>query len=144
MKKPTKSAKTPAPAIKTSAPAPATKTTAPAKAQKTTVAPKIKAPAAPAPLAPAPVAKPKGSSVTISAKYDVGFGNALFIRGGGAGLSWEKGTALENLSADVWTIVIPGVEKPFGFKFAINDEVWSAGEDFVASPGDTLTITPGF
>jgi hypothetical protein len=126
------------------APAPATKTPAPAPARKTAAAPKIKAPAAPTPAAPPVVAKPKGSRVTISAKHDVGFGNALFIRGGGAGLSWDKGTPLENVSADVWTIVIPGVERPFGFKFAINDETWNSGPDYVASPGDSLTLTPSF
>jgi hypothetical protein len=135
MKKTTKTAKTPAPA---------TKTPAPSKARKTAAAPKIKASSAPSPAAPAVVAKPKGSPVTISAKFDVGFGNALFIRGGGAGLSWDRGTPLENVSADLWTIVIPGVERPFGFKFAINDEIWSAGQDYVASPGDTLTLTPSF
>jgi hypothetical protein len=39
------------------------------------------------------VAKPKAPAVTITAKIDVGFGNALFIRGSGAGLSWSKGNA---------------------------------------------------
>jgi hypothetical protein len=29
---------------------------------------------------------------TIEAKIDVGFGNNLFVRGEGPGLSWEKGT----------------------------------------------------
>ncbi len=126
----------------TKTPAPATKPTAPAPARKSTVAPKVKP--AEKPAAPAIVAKPTGSRVTIVAKADVGFGNALFLRGDGAGLSWEKGQLLSNVSGDTWKTVLPAIEKPFAFKLLINDEVWSSGADFVASPGDTVTITPSF
>ena len=136
MKKTAKTVKT------TKTPAPATKLTAPAPARKSTVAPKVKPAAQPA--APAIVAKPTGSRVTIVAKADVGFGNSLFLRGDGAGLSWEKGLLLDNVSGDTWRTVLSGVEKPFAFKLLINDEVWSAGADFVASPGDTVTVTPSF
>src|SRR5208283_3751628 len=108
MKKNTKTVKTPAPA---------TKLTAQAPARKSTVAPKIKKPAAPLPVAPAVVAKPKGIRVTITAKVDVGFGNSLFIRGDGAGLSWSKGTLLDCVSSDTWSIVLPSVDKPLAFKF---------------------------
>jgi hypothetical protein len=135
MKKNTKSVKTPAPA---------TKLTAQAPARKSTVAPKIKKPAAPVPVVPAAVAKPKGIRVAITAKVDVGFGNALYIRGDGAGLSWNKGTLLDCVSNDTWSIVLPSVDKPLAFKLVLNDEVWSSGEDFNAAPGDTVTVTPAF
>ena len=135
MKKTTKTAKTPAPA---------TKTTAPAPARKTAAAPKIKAPAASKPSAPAVVTRPKGSRVTLVAKIDVGYGNTLFVRGDGAGLSWEKGTALDCTANDTWTLVLPAVEKPFAFKIVLNDTLWSTGEDFSAAPGDTVTVTPSF
>lgn len=130
MKKTTKTSK---------APAPATKTPAPAPARQTDAAPKIKAPAA-----PAVVAKPRGSRVTLIAKADVGFGNVLYVRGDGAGLSWEKGTQLDCTANDTWTLVLPVVEKPFAFKFVLNDTVWSTGEDYTAAPGDTVTVTPSF
>jgi hypothetical protein len=135
MKKNTKTEKTPAPA---------TKLTAQAPARKSTVAPKIRKPAAPVPVVPAAVAKPKGIRVAITAKVDVGFGNALFIRGDGAGLSWNKGTLLDCVSNDTWSIVLPSVDKPLAFKLVLNDEVWSTGEDFSAAPGDTVTVTPSF
>jgi hypothetical protein len=135
MKKTTKTVKTPAPA---------TKLTAPAPALKSAVAPKIKKPAAPLPTATAALTKPKGSRVTITAKVDVGFGNALFIRGEGAGLSWNKGTPLDCASSDTWSIVLPSVEKPLAFKLLRNDEAWSAGDDYHAAPGDTVTVTPAF
>ncbi|HXQ79775.1 MAG TPA: hypothetical protein VN775_00590 [Opitutaceae bacterium] len=135
MKKTTKTEKTPAPA---------TKLTAPTPARKSTVAPKIKKSAAPSPAAPAVMAKPKAAGVTITAKIDVGFGNALFVRGSGAGLSWAKGTPLVCVSNDTWRIVLPGADSPFAFKFALNDAAWSAGKDYLAGPGDTVTVTPAF
>jgi hypothetical protein len=135
MKKNTKSEKTPAPA---------TKLTAHAPARKSTVAPKIKKPATSLSVAPAVVAKPKGLRVSITVKVDVGFGNALYIRGGGAGLSWNKGTLLDCVSNDTWSIVLPSVEKPLAFKLLLNDEVWSTGEDYNAAPGDAVTVTPAF
>ncbi len=135
MKKNTKSEKTPAPA---------TKLTAHAPARKSTVAPKIKKPAASSSVAPAVVARPKGLKVSITVKVDVGFGNALYIRGDGAGLSWNKGTLLDCVSNDTWSIVLPSVEKPLMFKLLLNDEAWSTGEDYNAAPGDAVTVTPSF
>lgn len=125
------------------APAPATKSTAPAPARKTSAAPKIKKPEA-APDAPPVVVKPKGSKVTITAKIDIGFGNILFIRGDGAGLSWEKGKALGCTEGDTWTLSLPWVEKAFAFKLLVNDVTWSADPNFEAAPGDTVTVTPVF
>jgi len=125
------------------APAPATKFTAPAPARKSTAAPKIKKSAAPA-EAPSVVVKPKGSKVTITAKIDIGFGNILFVRGDGAGLSWEKGKPLGCTAGDTWTLVLPWVEKPFAFKLLVNDETWSADPNFGAAPGETVTVTPVF
>jgi hypothetical protein len=134
MKKTTKPSKTPAPATKTLAPAPAT---------KSTVAPKIKAPEAPTP-APTAVAKPKGSRVTIVAKIDVGFGNILSLRGDEPFLTWKKGTPLGSCASDKWEIVLTGVDRPFQFKFLVNDTSWSIGDNYTISPGDTLTLTPAF
>lgn len=83
---------------------------------------------------------------TIVAQLDVGFGNQLFIRGEGPGLSWEKGVPLENLAADRWQIVLEGVGAPVTFKFLVNDDPtkWSLGEDYVVSPGSTLALVPAF
>ncbi len=134
MKKTSKTAKTPAPATKPAAPAPAL---------KSTVAPKVKKPAASA-APPSVVARPTSSRVTITAKVDVGFGNSLYVRGDGAGLSWNKGILLENVSSDTWSIVLSKVEKPIAFKFVMNDEVWCSGDDYLAAPGDTVTATPVF
>jgi len=90
------------------------------------------------------MAKPKAAGVTITAKIDVGFGNALFVRGSGAGLGWNKGIPLACVSSDTWRIVLPGASSPFAFKFVLNDEKWSVGKDYLAGPGDTVTVTPAF
>jgi hypothetical protein len=127
----------------TKAPAPATKPTAPAPALKSTVAPKIKPPAATTAQAPSIVAKPKAFKVTITAKVDIGFGNTLFARGDGAGLTWASGKALDCVDG-AWTLVLSGTEKPFEFKLLINDQAWSADPNFSAGPGDTVTVTPVF
>jgi len=128
----------------TRTPAPATKPTAPAAARKTIAVPRILKPASAPPAAPAIAAKPAGAKVTITAKIDIGFGNALFVRGDGAGLSWDKGTPLACQATDTWSIVLPAVGKPFAFKFILNDQEWSLGKDYLAGPGDAVTVTPAF
>lgn len=128
----------------TKAPAPATKITAPAPARKSSIAPKIIKKLSAAPVPEPMVVKPKASKVTVTAIIDIGFGNTLFIRGGGAGLTWEKGKALVYTAGNAWTLALPAVDKPFAFKFLVNDESWSADPNYEAAPGDTVTVTPVF
>lgn len=141
-------------------PAPATKSAAPAKLVPPPAAPAVKSkpvaaakkPAAvvppPAkPKAPAPVVKsvaPKPVVTKITAKIDIGFGNALYIRGEGAGLSWDRGLLLACVSDDHWSITLGESARPIVFKFLVNDLSWSAGEDYVVAPGSTANFTPTF
>ena len=114
----------------------------------------VKAPAAPAvTLAPAKKsapAKKKAAPATaplvtsISAKVDIGFGNHLFVRGDGPGLSWDKGVAMECSSNLVWSTDIKGATAPVIFKVLVNDLTWSTGKDYVVEPGQSVTITPTF
>lgn len=121
---------------------------APAKAAKPAATPAK--PAAPAPAAktgkkPAASAKAAAPVTVIVAKYDVGIGNSMFIRGEGAGLSWESGTAMENAGNDVWVWTTNAVrEGAVSFKFLINDEAWSTGDNMTASAGETTTLRPSF
>jgi len=48
------------------------------------------------------------------------------------------------VSSDTWKTVLSWGEKPVTFKLLLNDQSWSAGADYVASPGDTVTVTPSF
>jgi len=151
MKKNTKSTvKTPAPATKILAPAPTPKPAiVPEPIPKPAIAPQVKKPA-PAPVTaaapkPAPaVAKPAAPATTIAATIDVGFGNALYIRGSGPGLSWGKGVPLTNAGSDQWSIALAGVDHPVMFKFLINDTQWSVGVDYEVPPGSSVRFSPVF
>ena len=122
----------------TTSPAPATTSSfAPVPAPKTTRVPRVKKTAAPA-------AESASVATVITAKIDVGFGNTLYLRGDGPGLSWNKGLALTCADDAAWTISLANAVRPVVFKFLINDETWSRGEDYTAAPGTTAELTPSF
>ena len=144
-----KSSKSPAPATKPAATKPAAKkksATAAAFVQTATPTPVAMLAPTPAPAA-APVVKAvtaKPVATTITARVDVGFGNTLFIRGEGPGLSWDQGIAMECVGPDLWQIVLSESARAYTFKFLANDLTWSAGPDFTAACGTSVTLTPEF
>lgn len=84
------------------------------------------------------------SKTQIIIKYDVGFGNALYIRGRGAQLSWDKGIPLKNTHTDEW---IWETDIPFTaceFKILLNDQVYEAGDNHPLTQGSHLQYTPAF
>jgi hypothetical protein len=81
--------------------------------------------------------------ITIEAKIDVGFGNNLFARGQGGGLSWEHGIPLECVDSKTWRLIVPAKDQ-LQFKLLLNDAVWCKGEDLVAAPGKKVEVTPAF
>ena len=97
-----------------------------------------------APPVPAAKVKPSAVVTTISAHIDVGFGNALYVRGEGSGLSWEKGLRMECIADDRWSLSLAESARPFVFKFLINDLTWSVGDDYTVAPGSAATLTPIF
>lgn len=126
--------------------------------KKTTRKTTLSVPAAVPPAAAVPSVKPAARAkavttkattviastpITIEAKIDIGFGNNLFVRGQGAGLSWERGTPLENVDSKTWRLTVPAKDK-VQFKLLINDSVWAQGEDLVATPGKKVEVTPAF
>ena len=74
---------------------------------------------------------------SIIARVDVGFGNSLYVRGEGAGLSWDKGVQLDNVSPYEWVFSSTQAKGDLTFKFLINDEVWAEGEDLTVAKGGT-------
>ncbi len=86
---------------------------------------------------------PTPATVTIEAKIDVGFGNNLFARGQGGGLSWERGLPLQNIDSRTWRLLVPTQEQ-VQFKLLINDAIWAQGADVVAAPGKKVEVTPDF
>lgn len=127
-----------------SAKAPAAPVAAAATPNKTVAVAPV--PPAPAPAKPAPAKSAvitTDAPVTIEAKIDVGYGNNLFVRGQGGGLSWDRGLPLQNVDSQTWRLIVPTKDK-VQFKFLLNDAVWCKGEDLVAAPGKKLEVTPAF
>jgi hypothetical protein len=138
-------------AAKTAAP---TKTTPKAPA-KNTAKPAKPAAAKPADAAPAPAkaapakrasAKPKTAAkkTTIGVESDIGFGNHLFLRGEGPGLSWDVGTPMTCKNSSHWEWTTDSTKKTLVFKILINDQVWSQGENFEVQPGEEKVLQPEF
>ena len=80
----------------------------------------------------------------VAARINVGFGNSLFIRGQGAGLSWDKGVPLvcEDASTWVWSTRQP--RDKVTFKLLLNDTVWAQGNDVILEPGRRIELRPQF
>lgn len=133
--------------------APAAVIAAPVAAQasaptKTVVAAPVVTPAPTASVkaAPDPAKTPivtAAAPITIEAKIDIGFGNKLFVRGQGAGLSWDHGIPLECVDSQTWRLIVPATDK-LQFKLLLNDSVWAQGEDVVAAPGKRVEVVPAF
>jgi hypothetical protein len=88
-------------------------------------------------------ARPHNKTVTIEAKIDVGFGNALYLRGEGPGLSWDTGIPLKCVDSSTWKW--SGLaNNTLKFKLLLNDSVWSKGEDLTAAPGQKVEVAPAF
>ncbi len=100
--------------------------------------------AAPAPLKKTAAVLPEPPATFISARADIGFGNHLYIRGEGPGLSWDHGLALDCAAADLWSATIKGATSAVTFKVLVNDLSWSTGNDYVVEPGQSVTVVPSF
>jgi hypothetical protein len=90
----------------------------------------------------APSAKPLVTKIIAS--FDVGWGNALYIRGEGAGLSWDKGILMDNLAVDHWEWKTVVAQEHLTFKLLMNDRVWQTGDNLEVKAGETLIIIPHF
>ena len=97
-----------------------------------------------APVKKKAVTKKESPATIIFAKIDIGFGNHLYIRGEGQGLSWDHGVAMDCVGNGLWTTSITDAALPVVFKLLVNDLSWSTGPDYVAEPGKSITIEPAF
>jgi len=143
----TKPAKTTAPASVAKPAAEPAKPVEPAAAKPAVAKPAAEPakPTAPAKAKPAAEKHSLPLVTTIVAKYDVGHGNNMYIRGEGGDLGWETGVPMVNAGSDVWVWTTNAVaEGNIVFKLLINDEAWSAGENMSAPVGETTTLSPAF
>jgi hypothetical protein len=114
------------------------------KSAKTAAASPGGAAAEPARKVPAKKPAARTTSTKITAQYDVGFGNTLYIRGEGPGLTWDRGLAMDCVADDEWTITISDATVPIVFKFLLNDITWCIGNDYGVDPGGSVTVVPSF
>ena len=141
-----------------SSPAPATQRAASGRKPAARKAAPAATPSAPASKPAAPVALAASVSApavvrpavvptsitTISAQVDVGFGNTLYIRGSGGGLSWSVGLPMTCVAADLWRISLDAARQDIAFKVLVNDLTWNTGPDFAVAAGTNVTVKPGF
>ncbi len=128
---------------KAAAPKAATKKTAAAKkpvAKAAKSAPSVKK----APAKKGAPATQQGPVTAIYARINIGWGNRLYLRGSGAGLSWDVGIPMECSKDDEWYWKSTKVDGPVVFKFLKNDEKWALGEDLIIERGKTSISNPEF
>ena len=80
----------------------------------------------------------------VEAQLDVPSGNALFIRGEGEGLSWERGQPLSYFDGSKWIWSSNQARDKVVFKLLLNDKIWAQGEDVVVRAGRKIKLSPVF
>jgi hypothetical protein len=84
-----------------------------------------------------------GEITTIDVKLDVGYGNTLYLRGEGSGLTWDRGVPLSCVDGKTWRWSQP-VKSAITCKVLLNDQVWSSGQDLKVAPGQKIEVAPAF
>jgi hypothetical protein len=96
---------------------------------------------------PAPTrrkAPPRGATGLIATAY-IGIGNKLYVRGEGAGLSWDRGQPMDFLAIGRWGWTASGESaEPITYRIYRNDEEPALDEPAVIEPGETKQVAPRF
>jgi hypothetical protein len=83
-------------------------------------------------------------STVLAVNLDLGQNNALFIRGEGGGLRWDKGQLLTYIDPKTWVWSTRSANDKLEFQFLLNDEVWEKGEAHILQPSTSIELTPDF
>ncbi len=86
----------------------------------------------------------KGPKTRITIRYDVGFGNLIYLRGKGANLSWERGVQLRNVKSDEWVWETETAFTSCEFKVLINDKIYELGDNHTLNCGTSIHYSPKF
>lgn len=99
---------------------------------------------APAKKSAEKAAPAKQKLTRIVAHVDVGWGKQLYIRGEGAGLSWEQGIPMLCENDTEWHWIAETDACAISFKFLIDDKIWALGENITINAGDVHISEPSF
>jgi hypothetical protein len=69
---------------------------------------------------------------------------AIYLRGEGAGLSWNKGLKLDHKAGNEWIWETYEPINRTEFKVLIDDKLWEEGPNHVLEPGHTVEYTAKF
>jgi hypothetical protein len=87
---------------------------------------------------------PRDPLTIVEAKVEVGLGNALYIRGQGDGLRWDKGQPLSPGFGGSWIWKTNKAKGKLLFRLLLNDEIWAKGEDGGVDAGKMIEVVPVF
>jgi len=100
--------------------------------------------------APAPGAGDAGADApagppltTIRVHYPAG-SHVISLRASVPPWSWSAGAAMTAGPGETWTLTTAAVTAPFEFKPLLDDQAWSLGPNYRASPGATVDVYPRF
>lgn len=98
------------------------------------------------PLEPSAAPAPDSASARtrLHATAYIGIGNKLFLRGEGAGLSWDQGIPLHFDSIGKWSWEPAAVAEKIICRIYKNDQLPDQNGDLELAPGDVREITPRF
>jgi hypothetical protein len=93
-----------------------------------------------------PMGRGRSGVVTteLSVTYEIPFGHALFVRGSGAGLQWDKGIPLRAQPDGTWKLPFDVPPEGVEFKILYDDEIWEEGGNHRLQPGVPVKIEPRF
>jgi hypothetical protein len=80
----------------------------------------------------------------IIANVNVGWGNAVFLRGEGGSLCWSIGQPMECIGEDKWIWSFPGNDPPRLFKFIRNDKDWALEDNHSPIDAEISAFVPHF
>ena len=90
-------------------------------------------------------ARTKKSDTAAIASVFIGIGNKPFVRGSGAGLTWESGVAMEFEEIGKWRWIAPAdLEERVEIQLFRNDEDPDTTGKYILEPGQQLELAPVF
>ena len=87
----------------------------------------------------------KKSDTAVIASVFIGIGNKPFVRGSGAGLSWDSGVEMEFEEIGRWRWITPAdLEEAIEIQLYRNDEDADSTGKYTLEPGQQLDLSPVF